>query len=127
MRPCKRTKTRPGVPIPPDPERSTSAKSKIWDVFAQVSLSKSKIWTPPRTASQGRAVQMRLIGIVIRFCSNDFLAFRTAAHTPHIYAVGSLKSGPILRELIAPILRISIPKNHRNPTVCSRNLSFYTI
>ena len=39
------------------------------------------------------------------------------------FAVGSLKSGPILRELIAPILRFSIPKNHRNPTACNRILS----
>ena len=81
----------------------------------------------PQTASQGRPVQPRLTGIVLRFCSDDFLAFRTAAHTPHIYAVGSLKSGPFLRELIAPILQFSIPKNHRNPTACNRILSFYTV
>ena len=47
----------------------------------------------PQTASQGRPVQPRLTGIVLRFCSDDFLAFRTAAHTPRIFRGGFAKIG----------------------------------
>ena len=40
----------------PGPQRSTSTKSKIWDVFAQVSFPKSKIWTPPRNDLAGAKI-----------------------------------------------------------------------
>ena len=144
MRPCKRTKTRPGVSIPPDPSGQHQPITALPFLGCFRTGVVFQIKDLDSTAIRPRGGDKSYRGgwdLVLWFCSNDFSAFQTAALKPHrqrhpitampflgrfdmgavakskiwtstaTHAADELKSGTCTREICAPILRFSIPKN----------------